>query len=320
MLRTTAYQAAANGEISSQTLSHLEKVAAAQTLTFGELVDRLESERMPQADRERTSRKIASKPSAKDMGSILRSPWASPHRLLGTNVPKSIKEALLSRASSTVKRGAAPLLSPGTQSALLVGTIAAGAPLVAGGVYSGVKALHGKITEKGDLNQIMNIHPGLKQYDPKDIQLAFQSVRRFAPEITKDPLAGGNALGTILRARDPMTPGGPPELSGANIAESFSRARMMRDPNIDAVMGAATSGINAAQRVRDTALEHSRRQQLAQEEFGRRGILQEQQAKLKTLGDFRVERLKTQEALRKRQLERDADRRYGVQNPGMRRR
>jgi len=240
MLRTTAYQAAASGEISSGTLAHLEKVAAAQTLSFSELVDRLEYERMPQADRETSSLKTA--------------------------------------ASAIQKSAAAPAMSSDVKNMLIGGGIATAAPLVAGALYSGGKALHGKVTEKRDLKRIMQVHPGLAQYTPQDIQLAFKSVRRFAPEITRDPLAGGNALGTILRARDPMTPGGAPELSGANIAESFSRARQQRDPAIDAVMGSVTGGVGAAQRIRD-----------ASQEFARRLELQQQQADLKHGKDMLLE-------------------------------
>jgi len=239
MLRTTAYQAAASGEISSGTLAHLEKVAAAQTLSFSELVDRLEYERMPQADRE----------------------------------GRGVKSA----AAAMQKKAAAPG-SPDVRNMLYAAGIATAAPLAAGALYSGAKGIHAKLTEKRDLKKIMQVHPGLSQYTPQDIQLAFKSVRRFAPEITRDPLAGGNALGTILRARDPMTPGGAPELSGANIAESFSRARQQRDPAIDAVMGSVTGGVGAAQRIRD-----------ASQEFARRQELQKQQADLKHGKDMLLE-------------------------------
>jgi len=240
MLRTTAYQAAASGEISSGTLAHLEKVAAAQTLSFSELVDRLEYERMPQADRE----------------------------------GRSVKSA----AAAMQKNAAAPG-RPDIRDMLYAAGIATAAPLAAGALYSGAKGIHAKLTEKRDLRNILKVHPHLSQtYSPEDLQLAFRSVRHFAPEITKEPLAGGNALGSILRARDPMTPGGPPELSGANIAESFSRARPQRDPSVDAVMGAVTGGVGAAQRIRD-----------ATQEFARRQELQKQQADLKHRKDMLLE-------------------------------
>lgn len=239
MLRTSAYELAARGDISRETLSHLEKVAAAQTLSLQELVERLEHERLPQADRESTSLKTA--------------------------------------AAAMQKQA----MSEDVKNMLIGGGIATAAPLAAGALYAGAKGLHSKMTQKRDLKQIMKVHPGLEQYSPHDIQLAFKSIRRFAPEITKDPLAGGNALGTILRARDPMTPGGAPELSGANIAESFSRARPQRDAGIDAVMGAVTGGAGAAQRIRD-----------ASQEFARRQDLQKQQADLKFERDKALEAFK----------------------------
>ena len=136
--------------------------------------------------------------------------------------------------------------------ATIRGGIGLGLGAAATGAYRAMSGLADKMTSRRDLGRILAVHPQINQGNtPEQVDLAYQSLRRFAPHLTKDPLAGGNALGTILRSTDPLNPSGPPRLSGASVAQELSRLSPQRDPAEELISGSFQSGASSALRAQD---------------------------------------------------------------------
>jgi hypothetical protein len=140
--------------------------------------------------------------------------------------PKSVSERIMAHVNTPL--GAAALT--------------AAAPFVARGLASGATSLRDRMTRGKHLRSILDVHPHIaEEHSPEAIRLAFNSIRHFAPEITKEPLAGGNALQQVLSSKDSLRPKGPPIYSGANIAEAFGKARPPTSPSADAAAAAASA-------------------------------------------------------------------------------
>lgn len=124
-----------------------------------------------------------------------------------------------------------------------------------GGVlaHRGVSALANKVTAPLDRNRILSVHPSIERENtPEQISLAYNSLRQFAPHITKDPLAGGNALSQILRTRDALDPSAPPRISGANVmAELGAKSLPPRSEFEPSIMTGMMSGAQGAMGAED---------------------------------------------------------------------
>lgn len=134
-----------------------------------------------------------------------------------------------------------------------------------GGVlaHRGVSALANKVTAPLDRNRILSVHPSIERENtPEQISLAYNSLRQFAPHITKDPLAGGNALSQILRTRDALDPSAPPRISGANVmAELGAKSLPPRSEFEPSIMTGMMSGAQGAMGAEDKRQSDMRSQQ-----------------------------------------------------------
>lgn len=126
-----------------------------------------------------------------------------------------------------------------------VGLGLGGAGVLAHRALSGIAD---RLTAGRDRRRILEVHPSIgRENTPEQVQLAYNSLRRFAPHITKDPLAGGNALGTILRSRDPLDPSSAPRLSGATVAADLgSKVLPPKSEAESAILSAMSSGVQGA--------------------------------------------------------------------------
>lgn len=155
-----------------------------------------------------------------------------------------------------------------------VGLGLGGAGVLAHRALSGIAD---KVTSGRDRRRILEVHPSIaRENTPEQIDLAFNSLRRFSPHVTKDPLAGGNALGTILRSRDPLDPSSAPRISGATVAADLGSKVLPPKSEAEsaitsAMMAGAQGAMGAAhQRTMETAVKqpHAERMEL------RRDVLQ----------------------------------------------
>lgn len=132
-----------------------------------------------------------------------------------------------------------------------VAPLAVGLGITAAAV--GGRALVDRATRNSDLERILQVYPHLKEYDRKDIELAYSSMRHMNPHIAKDPLAGGTLLGQMLRSRDPMNPKVlrfEPQLAGDLLRLSPKEEHAFEEVARDAVMRGMASGADEASRNR----------------------------------------------------------------------
>ena len=155
------------------------------------------------------------------------------------------------RASSW-KTAAAPWDADRVKDVALHAAIHGGVGLGLGGAgvlaHRALSGVADRLTAGRDRRRILEVHPSIgRENTPEQIQLAYNSLRRFAPHITKDPLAGGNALGTILRSRDPLDPSSAPRLSGATVAADLgSKVLPPKSEAESAILSAMSSGVQGA--------------------------------------------------------------------------
>jgi hypothetical protein len=64
-------------------------------------------------------------------------------------------------------------------------------PMAVSGINKGVKAAYLGVTKGRDFNSMVEANPELKQMDRVRVQMAFNTLRRFAPDLSKDPLVAG---------------------------------------------------------------------------------------------------------------------------------
>lgn len=71
--------------------------------------------------------------------------------------------------------------------ALMVGAVAG-----IGGAMSGLSKAYDALTFKKDYERMLDFAPEIKDYDPKAVKARFQTLRRFNPEMSKDPLVASS--------------------------------------------------------------------------------------------------------------------------------
>jgi hypothetical protein len=120
---------------------------------------------------------------------------------------------------------------------LLQGLVLGGAGTIGGALaYGGADAV-GKAwsaaTRGRDLRRITDVYPQLKKEDPKELNLAYNSLRHLNPHFAKDPLVGGTLLGEILRSRDATNPRGPGSMRfSPDLAQNLLRSAPRGDDTV----------------------------------------------------------------------------------------
>ena len=138
--------------------------------------------------------------------------------------------------------------------ALVRGGVGAGIATAGILAHRGISHLLDRATAGRDKRKLLETDPRMSQYDPAQIDLAFNSLRAFAPHLTKDPLAGANSLRTILQNRDPHDPSAPPRISGATVASELGSKIMPPPPMGEKMISdALLSGAQGAWRSSDDA-------------------------------------------------------------------
>ena len=135
---------------------------------------------------------------------------------------------------------------------------------------AGGRALMNKATKNRDLESILEVYPHLKEWDRKEIELAYSSMRHMNPHIAKDPLAGGTLLGQMLRSRDPLNPKVlrfDPQLAGDLMRLSPKEEHAFEETARDAVMKGIGMGFEDASR---SSAADKQRAFMEEQEKGRR--------------------------------------------------
>ena len=82
------------------------------------------------------------------------------------------------------------------------------------GVFSGVSAAalagehaYNKIQQRGRFNRMMEANPDMQGLDPQRVEMAYDTLQDFAPNMTRDPFAAGSAVKKMVEyeAVDPDT-------------------------------------------------------------------------------------------------------------------
>lgn len=89
-----------------------------------------------------------------------------------------------------------------TGQALAGGLAGAAAGALVGGLGDAVGHLHDAATKARDYRAMIAQHPHLEQENPAAVQSAFTTLRRFAPEFSKDPLIAGSYVTKIVANSD----------------------------------------------------------------------------------------------------------------------
>jgi len=145
------------------------------------------------------------------------------------------------------KEAASPNMENIQQGLLHGASIAAGSAGILGTgalVGKGVSSLHNRLTYRRDLNRVLDVHPDIgENYSPRDVNLAFSSLRSMNPDMANDPLIGGNLLSQILRNRDITDPSKAPRFPADVALSLYSAKRGYRDPTGDVVEQSLKSGL-----------------------------------------------------------------------------
>ena len=136
-----------------------------------------------------------------------------------------------------------------------VNTLQQGAAITAGALGvnllgmaagQGARAAHNRLTYRRDLNKVLDVHPDLKDYSKKDIDLAYSSIRTMNPTFAKDPLVGGNLLGQVLRNRDIHDPSKAPRFELGVAKELLTAERKGKDQLQETIQGSFRTGYELA--------------------------------------------------------------------------
>jgi hypothetical protein len=92
----------------------------------------------------------------------------------------------------------------------------------------------------------LDVHPDLKDYSKKDINLAYTSIRTMNPTFAKDPLVGGNLLGQVLRNRDIHDPSKAPRFELGVAKELLTAERKGKDQLQETIQGSFRTGYELA--------------------------------------------------------------------------
>lgn len=81
----------------------------------------------------------------------------------------------------------------------LVGGLALGtAGAAVGGLGLAVQGIYNAATKSRDFRAMMDAHPHLEHHDPRALNQAFTTLRRFAPDFSKDPLVAGSYVDRLV--------------------------------------------------------------------------------------------------------------------------
>jgi len=133
------------------------------------------------------------------------------------------------------------------RSALIMGGGAAAGMAVVGGLATGAVSMKNRLTYRRDLNKVLEVHPDISEnYSPRDVNLAFSSLRSMNPDMANDPLVGGNLLAQILRNRDITDPTKAPRFPADVAMSLYSAKKGYRDPTGELLKGSLESGMSTA--------------------------------------------------------------------------
>lgn len=138
-----------------------------------------------------------------------------------------------------------------------------GGQMALSGLHHGLAGLADKLSYRKDLGKLLAVHPSISEgHSPEDIDLVYRSIRRFSPEVAKDPLVGGRVLDTVLRNRDRTDPSGPPRFE-LGIAQELQRMRPAPDRGADLAANAFLTGARSALDARADAASSAKRSEEA---------------------------------------------------------
>ena len=100
-------------------------------------------------------------------------------------------------------------LARGAGQALLPAAVTAGAAGIATGTSVGIGAIRDRFSKARDYKAMMQAHPSLSDKDPGQTQLYFNSLRRMAPTLSKDPLVAGSFVRNMMDLQPEAGPAVP---------------------------------------------------------------------------------------------------------------
>ncbi len=165
------------------------------------------------------------------------------------------EEEKVADAASTVGARVLEMLGKGIEHAVAPLALSLGIT----GAAAGGRALYDHATKGRDLDRILKEYPHLKEYEPHDIELAYNSMRHMNPHVAKDPLTGGTLLGQMLRSRDPMNPKAlrfEPDLALNLMRLAPKEERVFEEAARDAAMRGMDSGLRSVAEDRKMDLQH----------------------------------------------------------------
>jgi hypothetical protein len=140
------------------------------------------------------------------------------------------------KADTTLTMGQA--LARGAGQALLPAAVTAAAAGIATGASRGIGAVMDRFGKAKDYQAMMQVHPTLRDKDPGQAQLYFNSLRSTAPTLAKDPLVAGSFVRNMMELQPSEGPAVPLATTKllADAQKSLSQARGGRGPIAEAFM------------------------------------------------------------------------------------
>jgi hypothetical protein len=118
----------------------------------------------------------------------------------------------------------------GAGQALLPAAITAGAAAIATGASKGVGAIQERFGKARDYKAMLQVHPSLQDRDPGQTQLYYNSLRKMAPSLAKDPLVAGSFVRNMMELQPEGGPAVPLQTAKllTDAQKSVSQARESR--------------------------------------------------------------------------------------------
>lgn len=126
----------------------------------------------------------------------------------------------------------------GAGQALLPAAITAGAAAIATGASKGVGAIQERFGKARDYKAMLQVHPSLADKDPGQTQLYYNSLRRMAPSLAKDPLVAGSFVRNMMELQPEGGPAVPLQTAKllTDAQKSVTQAKAGRGPVAEAFM------------------------------------------------------------------------------------
>jgi len=137
-----------------------------------------------------------------------------------------------------VKQTMGEAIARGAGQAAIPALITAGAAAIATGASKGMGAITERFGKARDYKAMMQVHPGLADKDPGQTQLYYNSLRRMAPSLAKDPLVAGSFVRNMMELQPEGGPAVPLQTAKllTDAQKSVTQAKAGRGPIAEAFM------------------------------------------------------------------------------------